>query len=108
MGDDGFDDDEEDGRWVAIGRLGGRRGTREVFTWRNESTDGGCVLWLVTVKGRIKLWVERDLVMYFVDVDVGRTGTGGGAGGGVDDEEEPSRSFFMELEVCAAYDGRLQ
>jgi hypothetical protein len=77
----------------------------------------------IVVVGRTRFWVERDFVMFFervskettdgtrrvwefivsdaVEVDGTRIGTGGGVDDGV-----PSRSLLIELDVCAAYDGK--
>ncbi len=123
VGDEVFDDVDEDvDDWllVAVGKLGGRRDKREIFIRRNVV---GFDCWIVVV-GRIRFWVERDFVIFFerlskettedgprrvwelivsdvVDEDEARIGIGGGIVVVVH-----SRSLLIELDVCAAYDGK--
>lgn len=106
----------------AVGRLGGRRTVNVTLLGRDEAKEGfdGCVLVVGTpAAGRARLWVERDLTTPFcVEVCVSNGAVEGGNRARVEvavrevfDElggratDEPSRSLFMELEVCAAYDG---
>ncbi len=131
VGDDVFDDVDEDvDDWllVAVGKLGGRRVTREIFIRRNVVVVVVFDCWIVVVVGRIRFWVERDLIIFLeraskettdgtrrvwefiasdvVDEDEARMGTSGG----VDDVivVVPSRSLLIELDVCAAYDGKCE
>lgn len=64
-------DDEDDGAFGAVGRFGGRRGTREIFT-RRKVVSFDCEFVFV---GRTRFCVERDFVMVF-DADSGRVSVG--------------------------------
>ncbi len=132
-GDEVFDDEDEDDDWifvvVVVGKLGGRRGIRGTLTRRDDDNlDCWVVEFGIFVVGRIRLCVERDFVIFLVDdewvscetVDGIRRvwdeeianelfddddGRRTGADEGGIDDIELSRSFFIELDVWAAYDG---
>lgn len=125
VGDEVFDDDDEDvddGIFTAVGKLGGRRSIRGT---RPREASESFVCWVfeldALLAGRMRFCVERDFGMFFVDnervskeiavggrrawdEDVVDDGDGfwiGTGGGGVDDVD-PSRSLFIELDVWAA------
>ena len=71
MGDealDEVDDEAEEGTLQAVGRFGGRRGTREILIRRK-----------VLVLGRTRFCVERDFVMLVFVTDRFSTDTTDGA-----------------------------
>ena len=70
MLDDDVDDDD-DGIFGAVGRFGGRRGTREIFT-RRKVVSFDCELVFV---GRTRFCVDRDFVMALA-ADTGRVSVG--------------------------------